>query len=209
MPTFAVFAADRASLDRREPSNSPHSKAHLADFATVQLEMFVLSQRLEIPELADLADYPTRFLNQTYRNMVRWNADSSILPIRNRDCIFLIACWKLLFGNAVSMIMNLCIWRARCWSILLYEQSQAVAFALNHFHDYMKGVLPLAFNRKSGEIYAQGSNKGLIELSMNKQSLKFYETLLNMWTMTGRQVMLFCLLLFLAKTACKVQRIQN
>ena len=33
-------------------------------------ELYHLGKRADIPEMGDLADYPTRFLDQTYRNMV-------------------------------------------------------------------------------------------------------------------------------------------
>ena len=37
----------------------------LGEFGSMQMELYLLSKRLGVPELADLADYPTRFLNQT------------------------------------------------------------------------------------------------------------------------------------------------
>ncbi len=42
----------------------------LGEFGSMQVELYILSQRLQIPELADLADYPTRFLNQSLNQAV-------------------------------------------------------------------------------------------------------------------------------------------
>lgn len=52
-----------------------------------------------------------------------------------------------------------------------------------------QGILPVAFERKSGVAHNQDSKKAVLELQMGNKTMKYYETLLNMWIITGRKVL--------------------
>ena len=54
----------------------------LGEFGSMQLELYVMSQRLGISELADLADYPTRFLNHTQYKKVCYSYKTIVICLR-------------------------------------------------------------------------------------------------------------------------------
>ena len=65
-------------LDGQPVQEDGGNEVLLGDFGSMQIELYSMSQRLGIPELADLADYPTRFLNNTYHKKVLGSVRESL-----------------------------------------------------------------------------------------------------------------------------------
>lgn len=65
MSHCAVFPSRVVNFDGNLEAEDYGGSVLLGEFGSMQMELYLLSKRLGIPELADLADYPTRFLNQT------------------------------------------------------------------------------------------------------------------------------------------------
>jgi len=66
-----VFPGKYARLDGEATGEAANSRVLLSHFGSMQMELYLLSKRAGIPEMGDLADYPIRYLDQTYKDMVR------------------------------------------------------------------------------------------------------------------------------------------
>ena len=66
----AVFAGKTINLDGQVPPPRDNTTVLLGELGSMQMELHSMSQRMGVIELADLADYPTRFLDNAFPKSV-------------------------------------------------------------------------------------------------------------------------------------------
>ena len=52
----------------------------------------------------------------------------------------------------------------------------------------MQGILPSTYRQRTGLVSKSNSSSESLPLTLDQKTLPFYETLLNMWIITGRRV---------------------
>lgn len=71
MCVVAVLPARLAGLNQKEQHEEPEGVL-LRDFGGISMELWALSQHLEVAELGDLASFPFRFLDEVQAGKVRF-----------------------------------------------------------------------------------------------------------------------------------------